>query len=580
MLEADIQRASGIAKKRILLKLGESRLVLALLDRKQMEPYTESRSPQTVWHAPSLRGRITFLAATVVVLLTVTLCILVWVLRSTQANTVGRSQKRLEAVARSMANAYQTRTDRSASLSQADLAPPSKSDITTVPPPPPPPLPAPPLPGARPHPPQDEALAAITSRVLQDEIGIEGGFFRPSDQRLVGYAFPTHEGPGDSKALPGRETPNILNVATSAVSENRLQEDQFFGPHDVVLFVAVPVCDTKNCADGPVGSAWLMHRLPGAETDRKRALLWSAFGFGTVACITVILAFLVLRQVGNGTQAVLDRLTWMETNLSHQAHPSSVRLSEFHRVLDGLDRLGETLRGQMERERELQARVRQNERLAAIGQLAAGVAHELRNPLATIRLRAQMAQRKTQEEITSQASAVILAEVDRLDLIIERLLDFSRPIRLSTTTVDVSALAEAAVTRWTARHPEIVIRHAGGNDICAVADLTRLEQVLDNLLDNAVHQLLEAKTPSPTIDVQCKREGTDVRVEVSDNGGGFTPSALQKATEPFFTTRAKGTGLGLAITQEIIHALGGTLLLSNHGDGALVRIQIPESESC
>jgi signal transduction histidine kinase len=446
------------------------------------------------------------------------------------------------------------------------------------PPPPPPAPPPPPLPGGRSRP-EEQALGAITSRVLQAETGIEGGFFRAADERLIGYAFPTHEGPGDPRTLPARETPNILNVATSAFAQNRLQEDRFFGPHDVVLFVAVPVCDTRNCVGGPVGSAWLMHRLPGAETDRKRVLLWSAFGFGTVACITVVLAFLALRQVGHGTQAVLDRLTWMESNLSHQPHPASVRLSEFHRVLDGLDRLGDTLRGQMERERELQSRVRQNERLAAIGQLAAGVAHELRNPLATIRLRAQMAQRKTQEDETSHASSVILAEVDRLDLIIERLLDFSRPIRLQAVTVDISALAEAAVQRWTSRHPEVVMRYSGGKQICAVADLTRLEQVLDNLLDNAVQQLKESKTPSPFIDVKCQKYGEEIGVEVSDNGGGFTPEALQKATEPFFTTRAKGTGLGLAITQEIVHAFGGTLLLSNHADGALIRILIPESES-
>ena len=233
----------------------------------------------------------------------------------------------------------------------------------------------------------------------------------------------------------------------------------------------------------------------------------------------------------------------------------------------------------MERERELQFRVRQNERLAAIGQLAAGVAHELRNPLATIRLRAQMAQRKTQEDETSHAASVILAEVDRLDLIIQRLLDFSRPIRLNAVTVDLSALAEAAVQRWTSHHSEVVIRYTGGKRICAVADSTRVEQVLDNLLDNAVQQLKESNTPSPFIDVKCQRDGEEIGLEVSDNGGGFTSEALHKATEPFFTTRAKGTGLGLAITQEIVHAFGWTLLLSNHADGARIRIEVPESES-
>lgn len=537
----------------------------------------QSRNISATWQAPSLRGRITFLATTVVVLLTVTLCILLWVLRSTQANTVALSRKHLQAVARSMANGYQTRTDRSVSLSHSGLeADPALKD----PPPPPPPPPGPHQPGPPLRSPEEQALASITSRVLQVETGIEGGFYRAVDQRLVGYAFPTHEGPGDPKALPAREMPSILNVATSAFSQRHLREDQFFGPHDVVLFVAMPVCETGACVGGPVGSVWLMQRLPGAESDRKRALLWSAFGFGTVACVTVILAFLALRQVGQGTQAVLDRLTGMESNLAHQPRPPSVKLAEFHRVLDGLDRLGETLRGQIERERELQSRLRQNERLAAIGQLAAGVAHELRNPLATIRLRAQMAQRKTQEETTTQASSVILTEVDRLDAIIERLLDFSRPIRLNVVTVDVSALAEAAVQRWSTRHPELAVNYRGEFKICVVSDPMRLEQVFDNLLENAVNQLKEAKTAHPTIEVTCQKVGGELSVQVADNGGGFTPLALQNATEPFFTTRAKGTGLGLAITKEIVHALHGTLELSNAVHGAVVRIQIPESESC
>jgi signal transduction histidine kinase len=534
-----------------------------------MQPSGQTREPVAAWQAPSLRGRIALLAASVVVVLTITLCVLVWVLRSTQANVVDHSEKHLQAVAQSMANAYATRPNRNISLATVEAGPPPPPDPSrgVQPPPPPPGL------GRQ----DAEVLGALTGRVLQDEIGIEGGFFRPKDQRLVGYAFPTHEGPGDPKALPARETPDIVNIAAAAVSQGRLVKEQFYGTRDVVLFMAIPVCDSKACDGGAVGSAWLMQRLGGAETDRKRALLWSAFGFGTVACIILVLAFFVLRRVGDGTVAVLDRLTWMETDLTRKEHPSAVKLAEFHRVLDGIDRLGDTLRSQIERERELQSRVRQSERLAAIGQLATGVAHELRNPLATIRLRAQMTQRKTQEDATSQASSVILAEIDRLDAIIERLLDFSRPIRLHRTKVDLSALAEAAVQRWAARCAGIGIRYVGEGVVEAMADVVRLEQVFDNLMENASHQLLEMRVARPVIQVDCRQGEGFVAIAVADNGGGFTPEAVKSATEPFYTTRAKGTGLGLAITQEIVHALGGTMELSNCDGGALVRILIPES---
>ncbi len=526
-----------------------------------------------------MRGRVALLAGTVVVLLSATLLILIWVLRTTQADLVARSNKHLEAVARSMAVAYQNRSNRSISLAITDPVPPLPGPRPLrFPEAPPQPPPKPPLDRPRPLSALERSLEALTSSVLHDETGIEGGYFRPGDGRLVGYAFPTHEGPGDPAALPARETPSIINVALAAFDQNKLQQDQFYGSHDVVLFMAVPVCDTKACSGGPQGAAWLMQRLPGAESDRKRALLWSAFGFGTVACVTVILAFVVLRQVDFGTQAVLDRLTRMESDLSESEHPKSVHLAEFHRVLDGLDRLGGTLRAQIIRERDLQTRLRQNERLAAIGQLAAGVAHELRNPLATIRLRSQMAQRRTTDESVTQATGVILSEVDRLDAIIERLLNFSRPIRLTLTRVNLSELCRSAIARWQARNPQIHFAFRGDEAIQISADLVRLEQVLDNVIENAVHQVREANVSSAVVSLSCMKCGDDVTLEIQDNGGGFTPEALRSALEPFFTTRAQGTGLGLAITYEIIAALGGRLSIHNQDSGAVIHIQLPKAQ--
>ena len=251
-----------------------------------------------------------------------------------------------------------------------------------------------------------------------------------------------------------------------------------------------------------------------------------------------------------------------------------VELAEFHRVLDGLDRLGSTLRSQFENERELQGRVRQHERLAAIGQLAAGVAHDLRNPLATIRLRAQMAQRRTNAEAVVQSTSVILAEVDRLDAIIERLLNFWRPIRLNPVETDVTELYSVVASRWRARNDAIAYVCEGDKRVVTITDPGRLQQVLDNVVENSVQQLIETKTASPVITMECGQDTEKVRLEIRDNAGGFTTEALQNAAEPFFTTRAKGTGLGLAIGSDIMQALGGNIRLSNSSAGAVVRLEL------
>lgn len=512
------------------------------------------------------------LAGAVIALLMATSVIFVWVLRSSQAGLVHAANKHLEAVAHSMAEAYADRPNKEASLTKVDAPPPAPAGAAHPGPPPPPPAPPPPR-GET-----DRDLSALTAKVLRDETGIEGGFYRPGDRHLVGYAFPTHEGPGDVDALPARETPNIVELAAAAVEQNKVMQDEYAGTHDVVLFTATPVCEVNPCRSGRVGAAWLMERIPGAETERKRTLLWTAAGFGGVACVTVILAFLVLTQVDRGTQAVLDRLTRMESDLSREDHPAAVNLAEFHRLFDGLDRLGDTLRAQMERERDLNSRLRQSERLAAIGQVAAGVAHELRNPLATIRLRGQMAQRKTSDASVAQAAGIILAEVDRLDQMIERLLNFSRPIRIHPALTDVSELCSGAVQRWSSRQPAIRFAFTGVDSLHKETDASRLEQVLDNVIENAVHQLIETRVAAPAIDVGCTRTDGRLVIEVGDNGGGFSDEALRNATEPFFTTRSNGTGLGLAITSEIVAALDGRLTLRNRGGGAVVSIQLPGDE--
>jgi signal transduction histidine kinase len=538
----------------------------------------DANSTKIAWRAPSLRGRVTFLAITVTVLLAGTLLLLVSVLRSSQASLVARSNKHLNAVVHALVNAYENRADRTISLNGREL-PVAPAESVSPPSPPTEPNLFPALPPVPPRPPTprfmpgDPQMTALTSGVLQDETGIEGGFYRGNGPPIVGYAFPTHEGPGDQAALPARETPLIVNLAQAAMRGGRIEQSQFYGTHDVVLFVAAPVCESKNCDGGAVGAAWLMQRIPGAESDRRRALLWSAFGFGTVACITVILAFIVLRQVDQGTRAVLDRLTRMEADLSAEEQSAPVQLAEFHRVMDGLDRLGTTLRDQFNRERELQGRLRQNERLAAIGQLSASVAHDLRNPLATIRLRAQMAQRKTSDEPVLQNAAIILSEVDRLDATIERLLNFSRPVRPNLRETDWAALIAETIARWKARHDAITFVSHVEDDVRLITDSALMQQVLDNVIDNSVHQLTEGKIGSPEITLKCRHDAQHVWLDIEDNAGGFADGSLRNAFEPFFTTRANGTGLGLAICHDIVQALGGTISLRNNSSGAVVRLE-------
>lgn len=182
--------------------------------------------------------------------------------------------------------------------------------------------------------------------------------------------------------------------------------------------------------------------------------------------------------------------------------------------------------------------MRHKERLSALGQFAAGIAHELRNPLATIRLRTQMSQRADALDVVARNSNVILEEIDRLDTIIGRLLYFAR----SAATI--------------------------------LCDRGRMLQVLDNLLDNAVHAA--SGQMDGRVRLITSKDGAFAQIEVRDNGQGFDPETLSHAMDPFFTTKETGTGLGLSISFEIVQAHNGEMHLSNDPNGgAIACVHLP-----
>jgi signal transduction histidine kinase len=234
-----------------------------------------------------------------------------------------------------------------------------------------------------------------------------------------------------------------------------------------------------------------MERLPGIEGGQSRQLLFGCIGFGIAALMTALFAAFVTTEIRSGVNIVLQRLGSMESGLPAASQHMAERppLEEFDRVLHGIDSLALALHEKIENERTLEFQVRHNERLSALSQFAAGIAHELRNPLGTIRMRTQMWQRSSDSETAKRSSAVILEEIDRLDTIISRLLYFARPIQLQLQPVSLDDLCTATASTWTekeaAKGVQIVCKAASHS--VGTADRGRLLQVLDNLMENAVH---------------------------------------------------------------------------------------------
>ena len=227
--------------------------------------------------------------------------------------------------------------------------------------------------------------------------------------------------------------------------------------------------------------------------------------------------------------------------------------------------------------RRLQAEVQRQEKLAAMGGLAAGVAHEVRNPLSSIKALATFFSGQFDDGSEAHnAAKVMIQEVDRLNRVITELLEFSRPTDVKRQTSDIGLLISRSIqlVQQDAMNKKIDIRIETCDDICPVqVDPDRLTQCLLNLYLNAI----QAMDNGGVITVKCEAgEAGNVSVTVSDTGRGISPEQMKHIFDPYYTTKSKGTGLGLAIVHKIIEAHRGHIEVNSRIDeGSSFLISIP-----
>ncbi len=504
----------------------------------------------------SFRWQITLLGTLVLVLFLSVLFATFATLRYTRSAVLSGEKKQLIAITQNLAREYDDKAEFSRQNSE------------------PPPLNNPAAASSR------EVLALLSRVVLQNIEGLRGGFYAKAGDTLLGESVstaersPEHSGNENSA---GEERKVILEVAQSAVETHQTSEQVLSNAANTVLIEAVPIRDGYSI----VGSAWTVKRLgvlPGA--NRFRAYLITV-GLGIAALASVLLTLLVIRNLQGGVRKIESGLQGLERNLASQIESDSDP-EEIQRIAQAINRLGVALKENIQREKQIESQLRHAERLASLGRLVAGVAHEVRNPLATIRLRVQMCRRDSEKLHVKESCSVALEEIERLNGMVNRLLSFARPVQLHREPADLRNLLEERMESFrdsAEKHGITLTTELPQNDVSLQVDKDRMAQVFDNVIQNAIEAMAEGGgTLSVTLASQPDKadNGNGVCVEFRDTGSGMKSSVIGHVFDPFFTTKPTGTGLGLSICHELVQAHGGDIQLeSAEGRGTSVRITIP-----
>jgi signal transduction histidine kinase len=237
--------------------------------------------------------------------------------------------------------------------------------------------------------------------------------------------------------------------------------------------------------------------------------------------------------------------------------------------------LAERLRATGGRLVQATARAEQAERLAALGRLAAGLAHEIRNPLGSIAGSIELLRTGgTLSDEDRKLCEIIERETARLNDLVGDMLDLSRPRAPAKAAVDLGAIARDVVVlaARSGRGEDVKVTYEGPDTVVVLADAAQLRQVAWNLVRNAI----QASSPGHEVKVVIADHGETCALEVRDHGPGIPPEARLRLFDAFFTTRAHGMGIGLAVVKRILDDHGFPVEVeSAEGEGTTIRVRMP-----
>lgn len=410
-----------------------------------------------------------------------------------------------------------------------------------------------------------DALTAAVRAALRDFDGVEGGIWQTGVGSLA-YAFPTYEGTGEKTDVPPAEEASIREAAESAARGTASVDRRQQGRTQTLLLHSCPLT-----AAMPRLSAWTMTRV---ATVGGHAYVEAMAGLG-ILLVVMLGSAAWLGRVLTGWS---HRLRHLEMALATSAaelpelEPTGQR--DLDRIVDALNRAGARLAEARARADALSKEIAESQRLASLGRIVAGVAHEIRNPIGAMRLKAENAVAAGPDiSRKDRALQAIIEQIERLETLLQNLLGSvqrgpTRPELVKDIAAFLSERADLFREEAVAHELMLEVEACHGE---AVFEPKRIARAIDNLTINAIQNT----PPGGRVTLRAERTNDRLVFSVADTGHGVPEAVRDHLFEPFVTGRPDGTGLGLAIVREIAEAHGGTARAIHRRDGTTFVVEVP-----
>jgi signal transduction histidine kinase len=410
-------------------------------------------------------------------------------------------------------------------------------------------------------------LTAVVQTALRNRPGIEGGIWQTEAGSLA-YAFPTYEGGGPKTDVPQAELPRIQAVNRAAIAEERQASSHYDASSQILLLTACPLPGLV-----PALTGWTMTRVfTFAGRGYRQLMAGLRILFASVFAAAGLLTRLTMTWSRHVAQ--IERALQAHDIANLPILPTTGE-RELDRIVTALNEAGRRIAAARQRADQLGRQVASGERLAAIGRLSAGVAHEIRNPIAAMRLRAENALAGDAER-KRQALSMILEQIGRLEMILRRLLTVTERDEPRREFVALRLFLD----RCAGLHAELarakgIMLACQADEAEARFDADQMRGAVDNLILNAI----QAAPAKSRILITARHQSGNLVLSVQDEGAGPPGHIRDQLFEPFVTGRAEGTGLGLSIVREVAAAHGGTARLVDSPAGTTFEIIVPWQSS-